>query len=168
MSKKKNYSPQNPYYHDTLKLLKSYREVLWHIEVANSDFQAECRAMYGDYLPDVISSAPEIYDLQLNSYTETVERSRKMLEILNNAVQMLRKRHLKGEVYYWILFYSYLSPQIYETAYDVLAVLDGRHFVMSLRTFYVRRAEAIDLLSGILWGYTTKECRDSLELFEKR
>ena len=36
---------------------------------------------------------------------------------------------------------------------------------ISFRTYYRRRREAIDALSSVLWGYTSKDSLDMLEQF---
>lgn len=71
----------------------------------------------------------------------------------------------KGELYYWILYYSYLSPQRYENANEILYALDGKGFTLSIRTYYSRREEALSILSSVLWGYTSVKCNDILDLF---
>ena len=38
-----------------------------------------------------------------------------MLNTLMAAVDLLRTKHKHGEQYYWILYYSYLSPQELQT-----------------------------------------------------
>lgn len=42
---------------------------------------------------------------------KSIARSKKMLDLLNNAVDTLRSKHKHGEQYYWILYYTYLCPQ---------------------------------------------------------
>lgn len=34
---------EHPFYHDTWKLLKNYRDVAWNLEIADLDLQAEVR-----------------------------------------------------------------------------------------------------------------------------
>ena len=71
---------------------------------------------------------------------------------------MIRRKHKKGEFYYWILYYAYLSPQQCENAGAILQSLETKGISISLRTYYVHRDEAIEVLSSILWGYTSQEC----------
>lgn len=60
--------------------------------------------------------------------------------------------------YYWILYYAYLSPQQCENAGAILQLLETKGISISLRTYYVHRDEAIEVLSSILWGYTSQDC----------
>ena len=32
------------------------------------------------------------------------------MQLLDTAIQLMRRRHKKGELYYWVLYYTYLSP----------------------------------------------------------
>lgn len=54
---------------------------------------------------------------------------------------------------YWILYYAYLSPHKYENSSEILRALESKAPPISLRTYYARREEAIELLSSVLWGY---------------
>lgn len=58
-----------------------------------------------------------------------------------------------------ILYYAYLSPQQCENATGaILQSLESKGISISLRTYYVHRDEAIEVLSSILWGYTSQDC----------
>ena len=63
-----------------------------------------------------------------------------------------------SQFYYWILYYAYLSPQQCENAGTILQSLETKGISISLRTYYVHRDEAIEVLSSILWGYTSQDC----------
>ena len=161
-AKKKQVRPEeHPLYHDTLKLLKHYRDVSWNVEVAGCDLQAEFRAEYGqspaDCLDQLAAAGADLRGTRIESFARSLERSRKMLSLIDSAVLLLRKRHKKGELYYWILYYSYLTPQEYENTEAILHALEAHFPPMSLRTDYVRRDEAVETLSSVLWGFTAKE-----------
>ena len=112
-------SDMSPHYHDTLMLLKKYRDIAWIVEVSNRNLQEEFRAEYGCPGRDVLN----------------------------------REKHKKGELYYWVLYYAYLSPHKYESSSEILCALESKAPPISLRTYYTRREEAIELLSSVLWGY---------------
>ncbi len=67
-------------------------------------------------------------------------------------------------MYYWILYYSYLSPQQYPCADEIVEQLRPHIRNISYRSYYRHRRDAIDALSSILWGYTARE---SLEILQK-
>lgn len=54
--------------------------------------------------------------------------------------------------------HAYLSPQQCENAGAILQLLETKGISISLRTYYVHRDEAIEVLSSILWGYTSQDC----------
>lgn len=87
-----------------------------------------------------------------------------MLKLLDSAIDLLRNKHKNGEIYYWLLYYSYLSPQQYKNADEIIELLRPHIADISYRTYFRRRKEAINSLSSVLWGYTS---RDSLNLLEQ-
>ena len=147
----------------TLTLMKNYRDALWNVEVAERNLHAEFHAAYG------ASNRASLDDLalpnpHLEGYAQSISRSKKMLSVIDSSVNLMREKHKKGELYYWILYYSYLSPQRYENANEILYALDGKGFTLSIR-YYSRREETLSILSSVLWGYTSVECNDILDLF---
>ena len=81
-----------------------------------------------------------------------------MLKLLNNAVELLRTRHKNGEAYYWVLYYTFLSPQQLDNVNEVTEQLQPHIRDISRATYYRKREQAVDALSSILWGYTSKDC----------
>lgn len=143
-----------PHYHDTLMLLKKYRDIAWIVEVSSRNLQEEFRAEYGCPGRDVLNSlALNKTDASLMDCSQSLEHSAKMLHIIDSAVDLIREKHKKGELYYWILYYAYLSPHKYENSSEILRALESKAPPISLRTYYARREEAIELLSSVLWGY---------------
>ena len=149
MSAHNQKSAFSSYYHDTWTLLKNYRSVSWSIEVSDYNLQAEFRTEYG--------CASEAV---LESYVHSLERSKRMLQLINSAIDLMRKKHEKGELYYWILYYTYLAPHHYANNYEILHFLELKGMPMSMRNYYLRREEAINVLSSVLWGYTSTDCEE--------
>lgn len=54
----------------------------------------------------------------------SLERSKRMLQLINSAIDLMRKKHEKGELYYWILYYTYLAPHHYANNYEILHFLE--------------------------------------------
>ena len=86
-----------------------------------------------------------------------------MLTLVQNAVELLRTRHKNGEVYYWLLYYTYLSPQQFRNTEEIIEQLQPHIRGISFRTYYRRQKEAVEALSSVLWGYTSKESMDLME-----
>ena len=79
-----------------------------------------------------------------------------MLKLLDTSVELLRTKHKYGESYYWLLYYTYLSPQQLANTQEIIEKLEPHIRDISQM--------AIDALSAVLWGYSSKE---SLALLEK-
>ena len=160
---------ENPLFHDTWKLLKNYRDAVWNLELAvqqvRSTFEIEFGSSIEEFLDSIYLAGADIGGTRLEDYARSIERSNKMLTLLNSAVDILRNKHKHGEQYYWILYYSYLSPQQLQNTDEIIESLRPHIANISHRTYYRRRPEAVQALSSILWGYTSKDCLETLEKF---
>lgn len=156
-------------YHDTWKLLKKYRDVVWSLELSvqqiKSQFQIEYGSSIEDFLDSVYMADADLGGTQIENHARCIERSHKMLLLVGNAVELLRTRHKNGEIFYWLLYYTYLSPQQFRNTEEIMEQLRPHMRDISFRTYYRRRKEAVAALSSVLWGYTTQDSLDVLELF---
>ena len=82
--------------------------------------------------------------------TEYLEQNQQILRRLETAVELLRARHRKGELYYWILYFTYLSPHQLRNTEEILENLRPHTKDMSFRTYYRRRREAVAALDDVL------------------
>ena len=85
------------YFHDTLTLMKNYRDALWNVEVAERNLHAEFHAAYG------ASNRASFDDLalpnpHLEGYAQSISRSKKMLSVIDSSVNLIREKHKKGEL----------------------------------------------------------------------
>ena len=88
-----------------------------------------------------------------------------MLKLLDSSVELLREKHKYGEEYYWLLYYTFLSPHKLLNVDEIIEKLEPHIRDISIRTYYRRRRQAIEALSSVLWGYTAKDSLDVLEHF---
>lgn len=170
MRKKGEVNPaEDPRYHDTWRLLKKYRDVVWSLELSVQQLKKEFQVEYGssvdEFLDSIYLAGADLHGTQLEDHARCLERSNKMLTLVNNAVELLRNRHKNGEAYYWILYYSFLSPQQLKNVEEIIEQLRPHIRDISFRTYYRRRKEAVEALSYILWGYTAQESMSVLEEF---
>lgn len=97
MSAHNQKSAFSSYYHDTWTLLKNYRSVSWSIEVSDYNLQAEFRTEYGcaseAVLDDLEASNSNTH---LESYVHSLERSKRMLQLINSAIDLMRKSTKRG------------------------------------------------------------------------
>ena len=171
---------ENPLYHDTWKLLKKYRDVVWSLEISvqhvrakfeisvqhvRAKFEIEYGTSIEDFLDSVYLAGADLNGSEIEHHAKCIERSHKMLKLLDSAIELLRTRHKNGEAYYWLLYYSFLSPQQLKNVEEIIEKLRPHIRDISFRTYYRRRREAIDALSSVLWGYTSKDSLDMLEQF---
>ena len=147
---KRQKSNVSPHYHDTRTLLRKYRDVMWNLEVSDLDLQEEFKAEYG-LSTDALFVDNEVNKggNRLENYARALERSKRMMQIIDTAIDLMRRKHKN---------YAYLSPQQCENAGAILQSLESKGISISLRTYYVHRDEAIEVLSSILWGYTSQDC----------
>lgn len=76
-----------------------------------------------------------------------------MLNIEETAAA-LRKSHRHGESYYWILYFSFLSPNEIRNVEDMLeALLPHAPSIASQRTYYRERHKAIESFGLLFWGF---------------
>lgn len=158
---------ENPLFHDTWKLLKNYRDAVWNLELAvqqvKNQFEIEYGSSIEEFLDSIYLAGADIGGTRLENYAQSIERSNKMLNLLNSAVDILRSKHKHGEQYYWILYYSYLSPQQLQNTDEIIDALIPHITNISKRTYYRKRPEAVQALSSILWGYSSRNCLEVLD-----
>ena len=168
MKKQTEQIPDNPKFHDTWLLLRKYRDVVWGLELSVQQvkrrFQMEIGSSIEDFLESIYIAGVDFSENGIEEQARSIEKSYQMLKLLENSVNIMRNKHKYGEMYYWLLYYSYLSPQQYRSVDEIIEMLRPHISDISQRTFFRRRKNAIEALSSILWGYTSQ---DSLSLLEQ-
>lgn len=160
---------EDPRYHDTWRLLKRYRDVVWSLELSVQQLKNQFRVEYGssieDFLESVYLAGADLGGTEIENHAKCIERSHKMLTLVNNAVDLLRKRHKNGETFYWILYFTYFSPQQLRNVDEIINQLRPYIRDISYRTYYRRRRDAVEALSSVLWGYTSQDSMSILQQF---
>lgn len=94
---------ENPLYHDTWKLLKKYRDVVWSLELSVQHVRTKFEIEYGtsieDFLDSVYLAGADLAGSDIEHHAKCIERSHKMLKLLDSAVDLLRTKHKNGEAY---------------------------------------------------------------------
>lgn len=87
----------HPLYHSTWKLLKNYRDVVWSLELAVQQVRCSFEAEFGESIEDFLDSlylaGADLAGTQIENHARSIERSRKMLRIVDSAVALLRNKH---------------------------------------------------------------------------
>ena len=159
----------NPAYHDTWRLLKKYRDVVWSLELsvqqARNSFQFEYGSSIEDFLESIYLAGADLSGSDIEHHAKCIERSHKMLKLVESSIELLRNKHKSGETYYWVLYYTYLAPQRLRNVDEIVEKLRPHMRDISYATYYRKRQESVESLSSVLWGYTSKENKQTLETF---
>lgn len=172
---KKCEGEQNENYHDIAALFAIYRQVTWQMQAKLMQVKRRFNKEYGT---DVDSFLESIYEagMDLNEdeaniklKVEAIQTSNNFLKMIDDAVEVVHKYHPRGEKYYWVLYYTYLSPHQAENVSEILDHLEGKFPILGRinRTTYFRwKNEAFGEIRNILWGYE-EEGRKVLEYFQQ-
>lgn len=159
----------NPLYHDTLTLLKKYRDVVWSLELSvqrvRRKFQLEYGSSIENFLESIYVAGVDFEESGIAEHAQSIERSHNMLKLVDNSLELLRQKHKNGEMYYWILYYSFFSPQKFKNAEEIIEQLRPHILDISYSTFYRHRKDAIGAFSSILWGYSSRDSMNLLQQF---
>lgn len=162
-------SEADPRFHDTYKFLRRYRDATYSLKVVVHQMEMQFRMKYGtsvdEFLDAIYSAGADLSGDDIEVRAKSIERSNRMLKMLDSSVDLLRTNHKYGEQYYWILYYTFLSPQELKGTNEIIEALKPHISNISYRTYYRKRHAAIEALSTILWGFTAKETIEILNEF---
>ena len=162
---------QDERYHDTLLLLKKYRDVVWSLSMSVEHVKNDFRTYYGgsieDFLDSVYVAGADLSGTDIEERAKCIERSHKMLNLVDEAVATMRHKHKNGELYYQVLYFNYCSAQEYHSQDAVLEALEQAGYPMCRKTMIEYRNHAVNLVSSFLWGYTARDTKDILDRFVK-
>ncbi len=141
-------------YRYTLRILKYYRSYSWQLKVFT------CRASgFGE---DLGKSSPELaagsvccetgsyLDHEQQKLWDQISFLSEHLSGIDRLVDLIRNYHPYGEQYYWILYYTYLSPKKPECTDEILELLADQGFAVPRRTYYRKRKEAVETLAVLV------------------
>lgn len=164
--KKQEQLEDDPCFHNTELLLKKYRDSVWSLEVSASQLNHKFRKEFGmsvdDFLDSLYMAGMDLGSSQLESQAQWLEVTRKMLALVDNAIEIMRMRHKRGEIYYWVLYLTYMTPQQLGHE-EVMEQLAPHVKSMSDRSYYRYRREAINTLGSVLWGYTDRAAKAAMD-----
>ena len=87
---------QDAHYHDTLLLLKKYRDVVWSLTVAVEQAKSDFRECYGssvdEFLESIYVAGADLSGTDIEERAKSIERSSKMLKFVDHAVQIMREK----------------------------------------------------------------------------
>ena len=134
-------------YHNTQVMLKHYRDIVWALECFPQRVAEELDQPLKDL--DALLSAVDTQIAMGNARLEhrmlSIQKSRLLLDRINDALTVLRHKPGNGEMMYNIIFQTYLTPDKL-THTEILYRLD-----ISDRHYYRMRPQAVNILSIRLW-----------------
>ncbi len=140
-------------YHNTKLLLKHYRTIAWMLECFPDTIASELDQPF-ENLDEII----EHLDIELaygNKKLEerlaSIQKTRQLIDRVNDALTVLKKKPGDGERLYELIYISYIAPETM-THNELLFRLN-----ISSRQYYRMREQALNILSLRLWSALSKE-----------
>jgi hypothetical protein len=147
-------------YHNTQLLLQHYRDITWVLECFPSNIAEELdKPMHDlDALLSLISSEVENDNRKLESRLKSVQRSRLLLDRINEALSILKQKPGNGQIMYNVIYQTYIVPEKLRHN-DIVYRLD-----LSTRHYYRLRTQAINIISLRLWAAPADELDSWLDV----
>ena len=147
-------------YHNTLLLLQHYRNIVWALECFPATVAEELDHPLGDLdaLLDRMDLVFGMNNRKLESRMESVRKSRLLLDRVNEALSVLKRKPENGAKMYELIYLTYIAPDKLSHT-DLLYRLD-----ISSRHYYRLRQQAFTILSIRLWSAPAGEVDSWLEV----
>ena len=136
-------------YHNTLMLLQHYRTLVWMLECFPETVAAELDRPFVEVA---------LGNKKIESRMQGMQKSRLLMDRLNEALTVLRKKPDNGERLYNLIYTAYIAPEVLNHQ-EVLYRLN-----LSSRNFYRYRQQAISVLSIRLWATAAPDVDFWLEM----
>ena len=150
-------------YHNTQALLSHYRDIAWVLESFPETVAQELDQPFGklDTLLDRMDAEAGMGNRKLESRMESVRKSRLLLDRVNDALTVLKKKPGNGSRLYELIYLTYIVPEKLSHT-ELLFRLD-----LSSRQYYRLREEAISILSIQLWSVPEEELRKLVGIWRR-
>jgi len=147
-------------YHNTMLMLQNYRDILWALECFPSQIAAELdRPMKNlDTLLSAVDTAAGMGNAKLERRLENIQKSRLLLDRINESLTVLKKKPRDGQLMYKIIYETFITPETLTHA-EIIYRLN-----ISTRHYYRLRTQAVNLLSLRLWSAPAAELDSWLEV----
>lgn len=147
-------------YHNTELLLKHYKDIVWMIECVPETIAEELEQPFKN-----VDEVIERLDLEMatgnrkiENRLESVKKARLMLDRVNDALTVLKKKPEDGAQLYDLIYLTYIAPETLNH-HEILYRLN-----LCSRHYYRLREHAINILSIRLWSAPNKDMEFWLEL----
>ena len=151
---------QKAAYHNTLMLLKQYRNIAWMLECFPDTIAEELEQPFTnlDELIDRVDVEMAMDNRKLEGRMESIRKSRLLMDRVSEALTVLRKKPGNGEKMYKLIHLAYIAPE--------QLTLNEKLFRLNLssRQYYRLHDQAVNILSLRLWAAPSKGLDSWLEL----
>lgn len=143
------------FYHNTQVLLSHYRDIAWALECFPEAVAQELEEPFNklDTLLDRMDAEAGMGNRKLESRVESLRKSRLLLDRINDALTVLKKKPGNGPRLYELIYLTYIAPEKLSLT-DLLFRLD-----LSSRQYYRLREEAVSIISIRLWSVPEGELK---------
>lgn len=151
---------QRRMYHNTQLLLEQYRNIAWALECFPDTIAEELEHPLHnlDSLLGKMDLEMSLGNQKLQNRLESIKKSRLLLDRVNEALTVLKKKPGNGPKMYKLIYQTYLAPE--KLSHEDLLY----HLSISSRHYYRLRQQAITILSIRLWASPSSEMDSWLEL----
>ena len=147
-------------YHNTELLLKQYKNIAWMIECFPDTVAEELEQPFED-IDNVIERLDfemTMENHKIENRLESIRKTRLVLDRVNDALTVLKKKPEDGERLYELIYLTYIAPETLNHN-ELLYRLN-----LSSRHYYRLREQAISIISIRLWSTPSKDIDFWMEL----
>jgi len=147
-------------YHNTQLMLQHYRNITWALECFPSRVAEELDQPLNDLdaLLNLVSAEIDMDNVKLENRLLSIQRSRLLLDHVNEALTVLKLKPGNGELMYKLIYETFITPEKLRHS-DILYRLH-----LSSRHYYRLRQQAVNILSIRLWATPSGELDSWLEV----
>ena len=149
-------------YHNTLLLLKHYRDIIWAMNSIPKELREELNIPLSDLdgLLDRLDTEMSLENIEMENRLRTIQKSRLLIDRLNQAVNVLKDKPTDGDILYEVIYRTYIGPKPEKITYLIMDMN------LTRRRYYKYRNMAIELISIKLWSTPDSKIELWLDLLE--
>lgn len=140
-------------YKNTKLLLENYRTISIAVQFLPQQIASELNIPFKgiDNLLEKCDIASTYLDSNIDDKLRNVQRTKQLLDVVNKSLTAMKKMSPEGELYYNLLYYTYLISKPLKIE-EILKNLD-----ISRSSYFRKRDNAIKLFGSILWLAPNRE-----------
>lgn len=139
-------------YHNTELLLKQYRNLVWMMDNFPDTVAEELDKPFENFddMIDRLDLEMSLNNKKIQNKLASLENTRLLIDRINDALTVLKKKPNDGESLYNLIYLTYISPEVLNHN-ELLFRLS-----ISSRQYYRMREKAVSVISLRLWNSSDK------------